>query len=342
MYLSNNYLSHCFLLLVFELIIVSVSNVSALERRTINLGMPDVRPTHDESYLCSAHRLNLTEHEFIVGFQPNASALKVHHILIYGCVVPGKFMRDTPSYVWECGEMNLMGADPNAPSHYDNGPVCQPGSQQVILFGWALDAPAIDLPQEVGFKIGGDSGINYLVLQVHYGNTAPFKNDLAMTDDSGILLHTVYGPDNGITKLAGIYLLMSYGYVPIGHSKHTMNCILDEDKVIHPFRFRTHTHKLGVKVGGYKKPANDPLNPILIGEHDPQKPQMFYPVETEMTIGKGDQVYAYCDYNNTRGKTIHIGATGNDEMCNFYVMYWTEGHELLKDPDCVEYNPHNK
>lgn len=265
----------------------------------------------------------------------------MHHILIYGCSIPGKFLRDTPHYVWECGEMNLDNSITGATSPYDQGPTCGPGMRQDIIFGWALDAPAIELPPQVGFKIGGKTGINYLVLQVHYGDTTPFKEDLTMTDNSGIILSTVSGQDHGITKMAGIYLLLSNGYVPQGRSKHTMECQIQEDKVIHPFRFRTHTHKLGVKVGGYKKPVNNYLEPVLIGEHDPQKPQMFYPVDDpSLTIGKGDRVYAYCEYNNTRSRTVYIGATNNDEMCNFYIMYWTEGTELLKDPDCFQYNPH--
>lgn len=272
-----------------------------------------------------------------VAFKPDASATKVHHILIYGCSTPGKFLRDTPDYVWECGEMNTEGS---TTSPYDTGPVCGRGNKQVILFGWALDAPAIDLPPKVGFKIGGNSGINYLVLQVHYGNTTPFKDDPNMTDNSGIILSSVSGSNHGITKMAGIYLLVSGGYVPEGISKHSMECLMQEDKVIHPFRFRTHTHKLGLKVGGYKKPKSNYLEPVLIGEHDPQKPQMFYPVnDPTLTISKGDRLYAYCDYNNTRDKTVYIGSTNNDEMCNFYIMYWTEGTELLKDQDCFQYNP---
>lgn len=226
-------------------------------------------------------------------------------------------------------------------SPYGSGPVCDSRSKMAILFGWALDAPAITMPPEVGFKIGGDSGFDYLVLQVHYGHIQEFLKHPDITDNSAIILHTVSGQHaRSITKLAGIYLLLSYGYVPTGVSKHTMECLINEDKVIHPFRFRTHTHKLGVKVGAYKKPAANPMETVLIGEHDPQKPQMFYPVEdTSLTISKGDRVYAYCDYNNTRGKTVYIGATGNDEMCNFYMMYWTEGNKLLKEQDCIQYNP---
>lgn len=235
-------------------------------------------------------------------------------------------------------------------SPYDTGPVCGPFAKTTILFGWALDAPAVEMPLQVGFKIGGNSGIDFLVLQVHYGNTTIFRNNPDITDDSGIVLETVSGSDTGITKMAGIYLLLSTGYVPRGVSRHSMECLIGEDKVIHPFRFRTHTHKLGTKVAGYKKPArtstdyNNQLDssyePVLIGEHNPQEPQMFYPVEDKsLVISRGDRIHAYCDFNNTRDHTVYIGATGNDEMCNFYMMYWTEGSELLQEQDCIQYNP---
>jgi peptidylglycine monooxygenase len=239
--------------------------------------------------------------------------------------------------------MNLVpGNEVGADSPYDHGPVCGSGGKTTILFGWALDAPAIELPSQVGFKIGGDSGIDYLVLQVHYGNTAIFRSAQNITDDSGINLEIVSGEDNSsITKMAGIYLLVSYGYVKQGFSKHTMECLITEEKVIHPFRFRTHTHKLGVKVAGFKKSPNNNYEPELIGEHNPQEPQMFYPVENKsMTISQGDRLYAYCDYNNTRDHPVSIGPTGNDEMCNFYIMYWTEG-ELLQNQDCLQYNPND-
>lgn len=253
-------------------------------------------------------------------------------------------MRDTPNYVWECGEMSLVAGDKDtAASPYDSGTVCAPGAKSTILFGWALDAPAIELPPGVGFKIGGhDSNIDYLVLQVHYGNTSIFRSQSDITDNSGIGLELVSGPNHGITKLAGIYLLLSFGYVPQGVSKHSMECMLQEDKVIHPFRFRTHTHKLGTRVAAYKKSStNANQQPILIGEHNPQEPQMFYPIEDKsLTLTRNDRVYAYCDYNNTRDHTVLIGATGNDEMCNFYMMYWIEGQELLKNQDCIQYNPH--
>ena len=42
--------------------------------------------------------------------------------------------------------------------------MCQAGS--TILYAWARDAPQLKLPKDTGFKIGGDSGISHVVVQV--------------------------------------------------------------------------------------------------------------------------------------------------------------------------------
>lgn len=49
---------------------------------------------------------------------------------------------------------------------YTTASPCKSGSQ--IVYAWARDAPRLALPPDVGFLIGRDSPIKYLVLQVHY------------------------------------------------------------------------------------------------------------------------------------------------------------------------------
>lgn len=262
---------------------------------------------------------------------------------MYGCIVPGKLVRDTPKYVWSCGEM-LTSPDNNLDvkklhgDKLDNGPVCHSGD--LLLFAWALHAPAIELPDGIGFKVGGSDGVNYIVLQVHYGNTEVFRSNSTLRDNSGIEL-SLTSDKNRITKLAGIFLLASFGYVMPGLSRHQIRCIYTEESiVIHPFRFRTHTHKLGMHVAGYLQPSDDIMGRVkLIGSHNPQEPQMFYEVEHEMEIKYGDTLSAFCDYNNNRNKQVNIGSTGNDEMCNFYIMYWTNNSKLPNQSDCITYNP---
>ena len=38
-----------------------------------------------------------------------------------------------------------------------------------IIFAWALNASGLHMPEGVGVKVGPTAGINFLVVQIHYG-----------------------------------------------------------------------------------------------------------------------------------------------------------------------------
>ena len=71
--------------------------------------------------------------------------------------------------VYNCGEMSSE--EPDLETHS----ICGEGKSQVI-YAWAMDAPSLELPDGVGFRVGGDSGINYLVLQVSQNMFFLFTN----------------------------------------------------------------------------------------------------------------------------------------------------------------------
>jgi hypothetical protein len=56
----------------------------------------------------------------------------------------------------------------------------------------------------------------------------------------------------------------------------------------------------GKVVSGWR--VRDKNNWKLIGKKNPQLPQMFYPVDNEMTIRKGDTVAARCTMVNNRDR----------------------------------------
>lgn len=316
--------------------------------KQISIRMPDIRPDHAEQYLCLAHRVSADQNgQFIVGFNPEGDANRVHHMLMYGCERPGIFQRDSPNFVWDCSSMHASYAQGGQQKSFEEGPVCQ--GEQHILYGWALDAPALKLPDKVGFMVGGVmSNIKFLVLQVHYGHYHAFEQLPDLTDNSGLILDMKpNGPGTEITRQAGVLLLISLGHVEEGVSRHEIWCDINENIEIHPFRFRVHTHKLGTKVVGAKMSSRqrnslgykvDEASTIGVG--DPQKPQMFYPVEdSKMTLKRGDTVYAYCEFNNNKSHIVNIGQTGDDEMCNYYLMYWTNSPRLLTKSNCFGQNP---
>lgn len=62
---------------------------------------------------------------------------------------------------------------------------------------------------------------------------------------------------------------------------------------------------------------------------------MFYPIkDTSLTLTEGDTVAARCTMVNHRDRITYIGSTNEDEMCNFYIMYWVEGNGPMKKNTC--------
>jgi len=281
--------------------------------------MPKVNPTQEESYLCTPIEIKDEEY-YITGFRPKAKKHTAHHMLVYGCEEPG-----TQEELWNCGEMM---SQPDGLEHFHP---CKKGS--TIIYGWGMDAPDFELPDGVGFKVGKESKIKYLVLQVHYAHLDMIPED---GDSSGIFLHYTRHPQ---PKTAGVLLLGTSGFAP----KHSTTyfetaCQMDDDREIHPFAFRTHTHKLGKVVSGWR--VQNMSNWDLIGKRDPQTPQMFYPVSDEsVTLKPGDVVAARCTMVNNRDQVTWIGATNNDEMCNFYIMYWVHGKRPVHPNICFSPGP---
>lgn len=280
--------------------------------------MPGVQPKKPDTYLC--HSVDVRDRDvYITEFLPKAQSDVAHHILLYGCQEPG-----STDSVWNCGEMATN-------SNYDTAGVCARGSQ--ILYAWAMDAPKLTLPKDVAFKVGGRTGVKSLVLQVHYKNVSSFLEPINEKDSSGLILTATDKPQK---RRAGVYLMVTGGRIP-AHTVEYLEAACqfpDVDLEIHPFAFRTHAHKHGRVISGYRVRDKQWEE---IGRRDPRKPQMFYNVTNpEITARRGDILAARCTMENTLNSTVSVGSTQNDEMCNFYIMYYVDGDHLLDHNMCLK------
>lgn len=300
---------------------VSASSSSTLQTTNVDLLMPSVQPQVTDTYLCHGMKMN-KDAQYVVGFKPRASMEKAHHILIYGCTEPGN-----SDSVWDCGEMH------SGSQKFDSAPVCASGNN--IVYAWAMDAPELRLPDGVGFKVGGDTDIQWLVLQVHYKDVSSFLPPNNEKDTSGVVMTVTDQPQ---PKRAGVYLMGTDGEIP-PHSTTYMEtaCSYNEPVVMHPFAYRTHAHTHGRVNAGYRIRDG---NWLEIGRMSPQKPQMFYNVTNPgMTVEEGDVLAARCTMVNDEDKTIKIGSTSKDEMCNFYIMYYVDGDQTLRNNYCFTPGP---
>uniref|UniRef100_A0A3Q2PCU6 Peptidylglycine alpha-amidating monooxygenase n=1 Tax=Fundulus heteroclitus TaxID=8078 RepID=A0A3Q2PCU6_FUNHE len=276
---------------------------------TVDLRMPGVLPTQSDTYLCMAFPVPTTRDSYIVDFLPHASMDTVHHMLLFGCQTPVS----TSSY-WDCGSVQGTCED-----------------EASIMYAWARNAPPTRLPKDVGFKVGRNSGMSYFVMQIHYGDISAFSDH--HRDCSGLTLRMTLKPQPFI---AGIYLLMSVDTVILPGKKVTnadVACEYDSYP-IYPFAFRTHTHRLGKVVSGYRIRHG---KWSLIGRQSPQLPQAFYPANKEVTVRYGDTIAARCVFTGEgRTSKTYIGGTSNDEMCNFYMMYYMDSKHAVPFMSCMD------
>ncbi|XP_005102155.2 peptidylglycine alpha-hydroxylating monooxygenase [Aplysia californica] len=282
--------------------------VDAGEDYTITIRMDKAVSDRPDDLVCIGRKLEPDE-SYIVEFTPHASKATVHHLMVYGCHLPAVSDFEDP---WKCYDGD---------GTHSNHSVCGDGDRQ-IFFAWALDAPEKTLPDGVGFRVAGDTGINYLVIQLHYAKMFPE----GVTDSSGVTLHmTKTRPP----QQAGYIVVGTWGHIPPQMPDFHMEsmCLYERNYTVYPIGYRTHAHNLGVVTSGYRIRDHQWTE---IGRMSPQLPQTFYDVSNPgMDLEPGDLLAGRCTMNSmARQDRTKIGPTNHDEMCNFYIMYSTyyQGH----------------
>nr|XP_013000995.1 peptidyl-glycine alpha-amidating monooxygenase isoform X10 [Cavia porcellus] len=273
----------------------------------LDIRMPGVTPKESDTYFCMSMRLPVDEEAFVIDFKPRASMDTVHHMLLFGCNMPSSTGND-----WFCDEGTCK-------------------DKANILYAWARNAPPTRLPKGVGFRVGGQTGSKYFVLQVHYGDISAFRDN--HKDCSGVTLHLTRVPQ---PLIAGMYLMMSVDTV-IPPGEEVVNSDISCHYKMYPmhvFAYRVHTHHLGKVVSGYRVRKGQWT---LIGRQSPQLPQAFYPVEHPVEVSFGDILAARCVFTGEgRTEATHIGGTSSDEMCNLYIMYYMEAKHAVSFMTCTQ------
>eukprot|EP01088_Endostelium_zonatum_P014067 TRINITY_DN2943_c0_g1_i1.p1 TRINITY_DN2943_c0_g1~~TRINITY_DN2943_c0_g1_i1.p1 ORF type:complete len:301 (-),score=31.24 TRINITY_DN2943_c0_g1_i1:90-992(-) len=252
------------------------------------------RDAADHDYWCAAFSIpsNATS---LIGFHPIIPQHTAHHLILRGCA---NSEHTTPH---KCGTMAS----------------CDKGQ---ILYAWAHGATDLALPDRVGYYI---KAFKYVQLEAHYGK------DVVKTDEPiglGLKLSTAT-PERYATLLV---FASSYSLLPPGHPQFeiTESCRFGgaNHQPLNAFAFRTHSHETATRIWG--KTTDSFHTEKILGDRNPQLPQIFVPLQNEVVIHGGDKIDAFCIYNTTSLKgPMHIGFTVNDEMCNLYVLGWTNRYQ---------------
>ncbi|XP_014666391.1 PREDICTED: peptidyl-glycine alpha-amidating monooxygenase B-like [Priapulus caudatus] len=286
--------------------------------------MPGVTPIQHDQYFCTMKKMDTEQDVYITKLAAHAKMQDAHHMIVFGCMSPGSNKK-----VWDCEYLEVC-AKIRVKNTLCMGEECTPTV----------------LPSDVGFKIGSTSEVNYLVLQVHYATVREQYVQfvpLPMIEAQYFLLIEISDKDYDSFQqyLAGIFLLAADMRWTISANMPKVHvdiaCRLGGPMPIHAFAYRVHAHSLGRVVTGYKV-TNGAWS--LLGKGNPQWPQSFYPMDEPITINPNDFMAARCTFDSRgRNRITNIGSTANDEMCNFYVMFYTDAKRGVPYGECSSYMP---
>ena len=251
----------------------------------VQITVPGVT-TEEEEYVCYYWKPTIDKLQYITSFSIHPDSSKIHHFIVFICQEDFKANRLEHS--------------------------CHEGCMKII-YAWALNAPKLQLPTDVGFKLDGSK--EHLMLQLHYNGAveAPDYTSLHLTITTDPQPYSAY---------VGLMFLNSMEFPP-NTEKILVNgsCQYKNNVDLHVIAFRTHSHTHGRVITGYVRRKNEWL---LIGKGNPLWPQAFWPVETPNLEVKKDDIVVVRGVYSTKGeyKKVVIGDTHNDEMFNYYMMYY--------------------
>lgn len=257
--------------------------------------MPPFEVTGEDTYLCTS--IQLPDRPLkLVEIEARADQSVVHHILMFGCKEPAR-----KEAVWDCRMASA----------------CAAGGE-LVLYGWGRNAPAVKLPANTAYSVGAGTGATTLVLQVHYLNLRP------PNDTSGVALRLSERPAR---YSAGLVAYASSFTIPPGKPAHLVEneCCYTGFEPARGFAFRVHAHALGRQIYLDRLAADGSGNYSQVVSQDPQEPQGFYPIQPQTIILPGDRLRATCRFDSTAvDHPVMAGSTHGDEMCNLYLMMYSE------------------
>lgn len=284
--------------LLAPLVLFAASALAEGHHIELNITVPEYNVTTPDAYVCVATQLPPKPHK-LIGVLPRAQQEVVHHILLYGCAQPHVVPQDNRPTVWRC----------------DMQPVCD-GPASIIIYGWGRNAPDLHLPEGVGFSVGRDTSIHYIVAQVHYLEKRPAD------DRSGVTLMLKPHP---VPYSAGLIAYASFFSIPPQKKQVLVEsvCCYKSHQPLTLFAVRVHTHVLGQSVY-LERDAWNGTGPERLVERNPQLPQSFVPTQHHV-IWPGDRLKVTCDFDSSsRDRVTTAGSKHTDEMCNMYALVYAK------------------
>ncbi|KAL2101939.1 hypothetical protein ACEWY4_003700 [Coilia grayii] len=263
-------------------------------------------PAKDTHYECRVMNApSFAEKHHIYRIEPLIEHVDlVHHMLLYTCPP-----HVNSTFQEEC----YTNADHN---------VCYQ-----IIAAWGVGAGDFEVPELVGFPIGGDEGDYLYRLEMHYNNPTLLAGRV---DNSGLRLHytsQLRTHDAGVI-MAGLAVTGGYGIPPNASSFHTYG-MCDTSKLfetgadLQVFAAALHTHLAGrkVRVGHYRDGKQ--LGFMALEEHYNFEFQQVKNLGKTKTVEMGDTLLVECTYDTSnRTGFSWTGFSTQNEMCLAFIFYY--------------------
>ena len=196
--------------------------------------------------------------------------------------------------VWNCPMTPDLLQEPATEGHgLQVRPPCETIDGSRLLYSWTRGASDVTLPADSGFRIGGGSGTNVIVLLAHYNHGGDVP-----ADESEITLSVA--DHEGMREL-GVLTVNTYGTIPADGLQVVQGPCRLEDAMT-AFAVRVKTHSLGTNVTAWLRSGN---NTSLIISKDPKAVQSFQRIEP-ITMSAGDSIITRCTFLNKKHQPVRI------------------------------------
>ncbi|CAG0901630.1 unnamed protein product [Darwinula stevensoni] len=204
------------------------------------------------------------------------------------------------------------------------------GKCQSVLQGWAVSGVGEKYPEHAGYPLRPDSeGPTYYRMEMHYNNPQLIDD---IHDESGL---TIYYTDNLRTYDMGTIVFGSRvvytelvppglgDFMTVGHCPGECTEMFIPPEGIHIFSGLLHSHLLGRKMRARIFRDGEELPWIFHDEHYDSDFQQSRILREEFLLLPGDHITVECDLDSSEREDVTLGGlTDNDEMCEFFVMYY--------------------
>lgn len=185
------------------------------------------------------------------------------------------------------------------------------------------------LPSQAGYRVGSNSDIKGLQLEIHYHNADILAG---WVDNSGVrsfVTQKLRQYDAGILQVGDPSVMQKGKVLPTGNSKASYSCLSGYTKTVAggtkltAFGRNLHMHANGVKIVSQQYSAEGSLRRSSQIEYYNWHYQGVPRAEmTTWDILPGDQFKVDCYYDTVGQTSVSFGLGSNQEMCIDFIYYF--------------------